>query len=88
VWFFLFERTFRPSFDIVKLIERFLGGSLGPFLPISQPFNFGFNTFFQIQEPLAPIQKNCSVPFTHYTFPNAKDYMGAKFYNKFKHGFM
>jgi hypothetical protein len=48
-------------------------------LPNFEPFGFGSITFFQIQEPLHLIFEPSSVPYTHYTFPNAKDYASTKF---------
>jgi hypothetical protein len=57
-------------------------------LPISKPFIYNFSTFFQIQKLRSPIQKLGLVSRTHYTLPNAKNCMRAKFYNKLKKGFM
>ncbi len=47
-----------------------------------EPFGSGSITSFQIQEPPDPIFEQGSVPCTHYTFPNAKDYVSTKFYDK------
>jgi hypothetical protein len=50
-----------------------------PVLPKFEPFDFGSVTFFQIQEPLDLIFELGSIPCTHYTFPNAKNYVSTKF---------
>jgi hypothetical protein len=52
--------------------------------PKFEPFGFSFITFFQIQEPLDLIFELGQVPCTHYTFPNAKDYVSTNFYGKLK----
>lgn len=53
-----------------------------------KPFNFGSRTFSQIQKPLNPIFKMGLIPYTHYTFSNARDYTSTKLYNQLKHGSM
>jgi hypothetical protein len=45
---------------------------------------FGFITFFQIQEPSESIFESSSIPCTQYSFPNAKDYVNTKLYDKLK----
>jgi len=71
-----------------NLCEGSLGTGLSQVLPKFEPFNYGFITFFQIQEPLDLVFELGLVPFTHYTFPNAKDYVNPKFYDKLKYGSM
>jgi hypothetical protein len=43
-----------------------------------EPFDFGSITFLQIQEPLN------LVPCVYYTFPNGKDYVSTKIYDKLR----
>jgi hypothetical protein len=57
---------------------------LSQVLPEYEPLNFDSITFFQIQEPLDLGFELIPVPCTHYTFPNAKDYVNTIFYEKLK----
>jgi hypothetical protein len=57
---------------------------LSQVLPKFEPFSFDFFIFSQIQEPSDPAFELGSVSGTHYTFPDAKDYMSTKFYDKLK----
>jgi hypothetical protein len=63
---------------------QFSGDRFGQVLPKFEPFGSGSIIIFQIQEPPDPIFELGWVPCTHYTFPNAKDYVSAKFYKKLK----
>jgi hypothetical protein len=49
------------------------------------PFGF-YHIFSNFKNPLDSIFEPGSVSCTHYTFPNAKDYMSTKFYDKLKIG--
>jgi hypothetical protein len=49
--------------------------------------NSSFGTIFQNQGPLAPIQKQGPVPYTHYPLFQVRNYIGIEFYNKLKLGF-
>jgi hypothetical protein len=57
---------------------------LNQVLPKYEPFNFDSITFFQIQEPLDVGFELGPIPCTHYTLPNAKNYVNTKFYDKLK----
>jgi hypothetical protein len=52
---------------------------LSQVLPKFEPFDFDSITFFQIQEPLDSIFERGLASYTHYTFPNAKNYVSTKF---------
>jgi hypothetical protein len=57
---------------------------LSQILPKFEPFTLNSITIFQIQENLDLIFELSQIPCTHYKFPNAKDYVNTKFYDKLK----
>jgi hypothetical protein len=57
---------------------------LNQILPKFEPFDFDFITFFQIQKRLDTSFELGPIPCTHHTFPNPKDYLNTKFYDKLK----
>jgi hypothetical protein len=61
---------------------------LSQVLPEFEPFDFGFISFFQIQEPPDLVFELGPVPCTHDTFPNAKNYVKPEPYDKLKYGSM
>jgi hypothetical protein len=60
--FYFSKKTSNFGFDIIKLIQKLLGGGWNLVLPISKPFNYNYNTFLQIKKSLNLIQKLVLVP--------------------------
>jgi hypothetical protein len=52
--------------------------------PICKPFHLGFSMFFGTQKPMSLAQKLGPIPCAHFTFPNATNLMGTKYYNMLK----
>jgi hypothetical protein len=73
-------------FTLQKLFGSSPSEDLSLFFPNYKPFNFNFNTFDQIQEPLDLVQKPDLDLCTHYTLLNVRNCTSTEFYKKLKHG--
>ncbi len=86
----LYSFSFKKLLVLVLTLQKLFGSSssegLSLFFPNYKPFNFNFNTFYQIQEPLDLVQKLDLDLCTHYTLLNARNCRSTKFYKKLKHG--